>query len=234
MGLKDLFFINNDEEKKPETVAPSATEPVRFPGVNQAVNTTFPSATVSVASTPQPVASVENPSCQPHLDKIVQLYESGFDGLNQAGYDFYEFYKAVVSGGVDNPQVYAMALSMGKAMDGNVSKESLLSQSQFYIDEIMKVHTSYVENGTSKKTQLLATKENERSQLSTELDGLKMQMEAISNQIVSKQTSLSEIDNKYANDLLEVDCKLMANDVAKDKILTSINSVKQGLTNNLK
>jgi hypothetical protein len=234
MGLKDLFFINNDEEKKPETVAPVATEPVRFPGVNQAVNTTFPSATVSVTPTPQVVASVENPSCQPHLDKIVQLYESGFDGLNQSGYDFYEFYKAVVSGGVDNPQVYAMALSMGKAMDGNVSKESLLSQSQFYIDEIMKVHTSYVENGTSKKNQLLTTKENERSQLSTELDGLKMQMEAISNQIVSKQTSLSEIDNKYANDLLEVDCKLMANDVAKDKILTSINSVKQGLTNNLK
>ena len=234
MGLKDLVFINNDEEKKPETVAAAATEPVRFPGVNQAVNTTFPSATVSVTPTPQVVASVENPSCQPHLDKIVQLYESGFDGLNQSGYDFYEFYKAVVSGGVDNPQVYAMALSMGKAMDGNVSKESLLSQSQFYIDEIMKVHTSYVENGTSKKNQLLTTKENERSQLSTELDGLKMQMEAISNQIVSKQTSLSEIDNKYANDLLEVDCKLMANDVAKDKILTSINSVKQGLTNNLK
>jgi predicted nucleic acid-binding Zn-ribbon protein len=80
---------------------------------------------------------------------------------------------------------------------------------------------------------LLSTKENERSQLSSELDGLKMQMEAISNQIVSKQSSLSEIDNKYANELTEVDCKLMANDVAKDKILSSINAVKQGLTNNL-
>ena len=41
------------------------------------------------------------------------------------------------------------------------------------------------------------------------------------------------IDNKYANELTEVDCKLMANDVAKDKILSSINAVKQGLTNNL-
>ena len=69
--------------------------------------------------------------------------------------------------------------------------------------------------------------------MSSELDGLKMQMEAISNQIVSKQSSLSEIDNKYANELTEVDCKLMANDVAKDKILSSINAVKQGLTNNL-
>jgi septal ring factor EnvC (AmiA/AmiB activator) len=127
-----------------------------------------------------------------------------------------------------------MALSMGKAMDGNVSKESLLSQSQYYFDEIMKVHKSYVDNGTTKKNQLLSTKENERSQLSSELDGLKMQMEAISNQIVSKQSSLSEIDNKYANELTEVDCKLMANDVAKDKILSSINAVKQGLTNNLK
>jgi hypothetical protein len=234
MSLKSLFFIENDEEKKTETVAPVATQSVTFPGASQTVNTAFPTATTPVVNTPQPVASIENPSCQPHLDKIVQLYESGFDGLNQPGYDFYEFFKAVISGGVENPQVYAMALSMGKAMDGNVSKETLLSQSQFYIDEIIKVHGTYVENGTSKKNQLLATKENERSQLSNELDGLKMQMEAISNQIVSKQTSLSEIDNKYANDLLEVDCKLMANDVAKDKILTSINSVKQGLTNNLK
>jgi hypothetical protein len=234
MGLKDLFFINNEEEKKPETVAPVATQSVTFPGASQTLNTTFPTASTPVATIPQPVASIQNPSCQPHLDKIVQLYESGFDGLNQPGYDFYEFFKAVISGGIDNPQVYAMALSMGKAMDGNVSKDTLITQSQFYIDEIMKVYGTYVENGTSKKNQLLATKENERSQLSNELDGLKMQMEAISNQIVSKQTSLSEIDNKYANDLLEVDCKLMANDVAKDKILTSINSVKQGLTNNLK
>jgi hypothetical protein len=234
MGLKDLFFINNDEEKKPETVAPVATQSVTFPSASQTVNTAFPTAATPVATMPQPVTSVEHPSCQPHLDKIVQLYESGFDGLNQAGYDFYEFYKAVVSGGIDNPQVYAMALSMGKAMDANVSKDTLLSQSQYYIDEIMKVYASYVENGTTKKNQLLTTKENERTHLSSELDALKMQMEAISNQIVSKQTSLSEIDNKYANDLTEVDCKLMANDVAKDRILSSINSVKQGLTNNLK
>lgn len=237
MSLKDLFFINKDEEKKPESVTPSATEPVKFPGATETTNSTFPNTfptATPVVNTPQPVASIENPSCQPHLDKIVQLYESGFDGLNQAGYDFYEFYKAVVSGGIDNPQVYAMALSMGKAMDGNVSKDSLLTQSQFYIDEIMKVHQTYVENGTTKKNHLLSTKESERSQLASDLDGLKMQMEAISNQIVAKQTSLAEIDNKYANDLLEVDCKLMANDVAKDKILSSINAVKQGLTNNLK
>lgn len=237
MSLKDLFIINHDEEKKPETPTPSVSEPVKFP---ETTNTGFPSATPTVnvsqtvVNTPQPVASIDNPSCQPHLDKIVQLYESGFDGLNQAGYDFYEFYKAVVSGGIDNPQVYAMALSMGKAMDGNVSKDTLLSQSQFYIDEIMKVYQTYVENGTGKKNQLLSTKESERTQLASELDSLKMQMEAISNQIVAKQTSLSEIDNKYANDLLEVDCKLMANDVAKNKILSSINAVKQGLTNNLK
>jgi hypothetical protein len=230
MGLKDLFFINNEEEEKPETVAPIVTEAVKFPGVNETSNMTPPTTFPNVTPT---VASINNPSCQPHLEKIIQLYESGFDGLNQAGYDFYEFYKAVVSGGIDNPQVYAMALSMGKAMDGNVSKESLLSQSQYYFDEIMKVHKSYVDNGTTKKNQLLSTKENERSQLSSELDGLKMQMEAISNQIVSKQSSLSEIDNKYANELTEVDCKLMANDVAKDKILSSINAVKQGLTNNL-
>lgn len=234
MKLKDLFVINNGGDKKTETVVPTA-EPVKVASVNQPVSTTtFPTQTAPVVNIPQPVASLQNPSCQPHLDKIVQLYETGFDGLNLPGYDFYEFFKAVISGGIDNPQVYAMAFSMGKAMDNNVSKDTLVTQSQFYIDEIMKVHKNYVENGTTKKNQLVSTKESERSQLVSELDSLKMQMEVISNQIVVKQTSLGDIDNKYSNDLLDIDCKLMANDVAKDRILSSINSVKQGLINNLK
>jgi hypothetical protein len=39
---------------------------------------------------------------------------------------------------------------------------------------------------------------------------------------------------KYVNELTDTDCKLMANDVAKDKIIASINKVKQGLINNVK
>ena len=162
------------------------------------------------------------------------MYETGFEGLNMEGYDFFEFYKAILSAGADNPAVYPMAFTMAQTMDKKITKDSLTSQSDFYVQEISKVHTKYVENGTSKKNELLNRKEEERQQLNTEVQNLKMQIEALTNQMNNAQNNLTQIDNKYANDLLEVDCKLMANDLAKNNLLASINKVKQGLINNVK
>jgi hypothetical protein len=39
-----------------------------------------------------------------HLEKAIELYQSGFDNLNQPGFDFYEYYQLVMNGGVTNPQ----------------------------------------------------------------------------------------------------------------------------------
>jgi hypothetical protein len=38
-----------------------------------------------------------------HLEKAIELYQSGFDNLNQPGFDFYEYYQLVMNGGVTNP-----------------------------------------------------------------------------------------------------------------------------------
>ena len=162
------------------------------------------------------------------------MYEAGFDGLNMDGYDFFEFYKAILSAGADNPAVYPMAFTMAQSMDKKITRDLLVTQSDFYVQEISKVHTKYVEGGSGKKNELLSRKENEREQLGTEVQNLKMQIEALTHQMNNAQNNLTQIDNKYANDLMEVECKLMANDVAKNNLLASIDKVKQGLINNVK
>lgn len=230
MSWKDLFIINNETEEKKETASVDSNQAMKFPSATDSV-------TIAPSGVGSPSAGVpleSNPSCQPHMEKILQMYETGFEGLNMEGYDFFEFYKAILSAGADNPAVYPMAFTMAQTMDKKITKDSLTSQSDFYVQEISKVHTKYVENGTSKKNELLNRKEEERQQLNTEVQNLKMQIEALTNQMNNAQNNLTQIDNKYANDLLEVDCKLMANDLAKNNLLASINKVKQGLINNVK
>lgn len=234
MSWKNWIFENPEgEEPKKESAQKPSDGTLKFPSAIGA-QTAVATAPSAPATPTMNIPPQTNPACQPHLEKILEMYDKGFEGLNKPGYDFFEFYKAVITAGVDNPAVYPMALTMAQTMDGSVNKDKLVSESDFYVTEINKVHTSYVESGNSKKSQLIGKKDSERSQLSKELDNLRMQLEAITNQINITQENLNNIDNKYADDLLEVDCKLMANDVAKDRILASIEKVKQGLINNVK
>jgi hypothetical protein len=238
MSWKDLFIINEDETKK-EATAPATSEPVKFPSATNSVTIAsmgFGSPSVGTPMTPPSmgIPLESNPMCQPHMEKIIQMYEAGFDGLNMDGYDFFEYYKAVLSAGADNPAVYPMAFTMAQSMDKKITRDLLITQSDFYVQEISKVHTKYVGGGNDKKNELLGRKENEREQLGTEVQNLRMQIEALTNQLNNAQNNLVQIDNKYANDLTEVECKLMANDVAKNNLLASIDKVKQGLINNVK
>jgi hypothetical protein len=238
MSWKDLFIINEEETKK-EATAPATNEPVKFPSATNSVTMAptgfgFPSVGTPMTPPSMGIPLESNPMCQPHMEKIIQMYEAGFDGLNMEGYDFFEFYKAILSAGADNPAVYPMAFTMAQSMDKKITRDLLITQSDFYVQEISKVHTKYVGGGNDKKNELLGRKENEREQLGTEVQNLRMQIEALTNQLNNAQNNLVQIDNKYANDLTEVECKLMANDVAKNNLLASIDKVKQGLINNVK
>lgn len=88
MGFKSLFFT---DENAPVEKTPKTAESTKFPEPT----TTFPTSTA-----PTPIASVpleSNPSCAPHLAKIMEMYEKGFESLNKPGYDFFEFFKSVAS-----------------------------------------------------------------------------------------------------------------------------------------
>lgn len=229
MKFKDLFFTNEGESEKKE-VKETKTFKSNFEPMSENVDysktaTTFPKKTIDVSPT--------NPSCEPHLEKIMALYEQGFDGLNLDGYDFYEYYKAVSKSGIDNSAMYDMAFTMAKAMDSSVTKTTLLKQSDYYLDEITKVHKHYDESGQAKSNETLNSKNSEEQALTKELSDIDSQIYSLQQLKKSKEGELREIDNKYSPIITEIKCKLMANDIARDTIVKSILKVVNGVKQNI-
>lgn len=237
MGLKDLFIVsdeNANDQPKQEVVKPT-TSTTKFPTseTTEEPSSVFSAFGFGKTPTPPPATTPTTVSNE-HLQKAIELYQNGFDSLNQPGYDFYEFYQAVMQAGPTNPQIYAMALTMASAMDKSITKDKLVQQSEFYLAEINKVYQDYNSKGLAKKQDLTAQKQHENESLVGELSLLRQQLEAIQTQIADRENKLSVIDVKYAPMMVEVDSKLSANDMAKNKIVQSIEQVKNGIINNIK
>ncbi len=167
------------------------------------------------------------------LTTIIEMYESGFESLNKPGYDFYEFFKAIKAVGSNDPSVYKMAFTMAQGVDSNVSKNSLLTQADFYIKEIEKVHKQYQNQGNSKKSKILSTQKNRKDTLSTEISDLEKKLIEIQNQISVKKDLLQSVDADMVSEVSEIDQKIVANDKARSKILETISAVVEGIKNNI-
>jgi len=241
MGFKDLIFEKSDEDKAKAAKSTDKGKEKKFPNTNLSDGIKFPSTTfptnasvnTSIGNTFTSTVQTSSDS-NPYMEKTNQMYEEGFVKLNQPGYDFYEFFKAVIKGGIDNQQVYEMALEMGIAMDPNVSKQSLTSQADFYISKLVEAHEANSTGGNQKKNTLVQQKQMESANLSSELSNLRGQFESIQKQISTKEAELSGIDNKYQSQIKEIEYKLIANDVIKDKHVSTINKVKSNIINFLK
>jgi hypothetical protein len=233
MSLKDLFIVNNDKPVKKE---PSkANSKLKFPTSDSSNSEETPKSSGFGFGKSSFTPSVNSDEMsEEHLNKAIEIYQNGFDSLNQAGYDFYEYYQTVTQGGITNPQTYSMAFAMATAMDKSVTKTKLLQQSDFYVTEINKVYNDYVTKGNAKKKELVDQKNHENQSLVGELNLMKEQLEALKTQIQDRENKLASIDGKYSPKISEVDSKLEANDIAKNKVVESIELVKQGITNNLK
>jgi len=246
MSLKDYFIINPNGDtpaqtesdpkqikqkpsSKSENVFPSSTkfnsEPM-FSGSEPA----FP---INQSSNQEP-AHTQTTQVNPFLDKILDVYDRGFEKLNQPGYDFFEYYKAVVKAGINNSQVYVMALDMAQAMDPNVSKDSLMRQADYYVAELEKVYNDFNSNGRNKIQELSQKKNNESNSLSSDISALNQQLQQIQTQIQQKQAALSDIDKRYQPEIDEITQKLGANDMVKNKFVTNIKVVQMNINNNLK
>lgn len=253
MGFKDIF-IKSDEssnDKLQEKQQMKKEESFKFPETVGAVEKTTPKPSFSKSTsgfnfgfgltpTPEPTpitptyTSIGNVDVtQEQIDKAYSLYQNGFDSLNQPGYDFYEFFKMVVAGGIGNAPIYAMAFAMGKSVETKMTKEGLINQADFYLSEITKVYENYALQGDTKKNELVGRKSQENQSLLSEVDHLKQQIDALQVQLDSSIKRLNTIDSNYAEQLNEVDCKIKANMLAKDKIIGEIQSVKNGITNNV-
>jgi hypothetical protein len=244
MGFKDLFIVSEEtptDKPVEQTIpSPAPTSATKFPSSTpQPEETSAFSAfgfgkTEPAVTTPTFTSSSSQGVSEEQLAKALATYTNGFDSLNQPGYDFYEFYQAVIGAGVENPQIYTMAFAMGTGMDKTITKSKLITQSDFYLTEINKVYSDFVAKGNAKRQEVIDQKNHENQSLMGELDLMKQQLEQLQIQISDRQNKLSVIDSKYGPVISEVENKLTANNMAKDKIVSSIELVKQGINNNLK
>jgi hypothetical protein len=197
--------------------------PVVETKVIQETNVTFPTINTSIND------SVSNEI----LSKVVELYDKGFDSLNQSGYDFYEFFKAIMATDPNNPQSYIMAFTMASSMDKSITKASLLSNAEFYLAEISKVYTKYDEEGKRIKNNLVIEQTNEKDRLQTEIKSIQNKIMALQTELEQKTKLLQNYDAVNSTKVKEIEQKVMANDLAKERIVQKIARVISGINNHI-
>jgi len=208
------LFINDETNKAEETTKPVA--PVLSTPDNK-----FPTQVTDSFS--------GNAVTNPFLNEIFDVYNKGFESLNVEGFDFFELYKSVMAVGVTNPQSYQMAFTMGKTIKSDLSKEFLLEKSGFYISEIEKVYAKYDTVGKTKKAELDNNITKEKHNLSKSISELEAKIIELQKELESKKIELQKIDPKNMEQLSEIQLKMEANDLAKQKLLNSINTVITGI-----
>lgn len=220
MSWKDLIFEKKDEPKK-------ESEPItRFPSSNSPQNHFAEKPTFTTSS--QPLTS-----CEPYMEQVMNMYEQGFDSLNMDGYDFFEFYKAIMDVGDDNPQAYKMGMSMARSMGANIDKQTLINQAETYIKKIEEVHQSYMASGKSKESELLNKERVERESLVNEIGRIREEIDVLERNLQTAERELASIKTRYSDEIRIVECKNQANDQAKDVIIKSIRKVVNGIKSNI-
>lgn len=208
---KSLFINEDSDQTKKEEAKPAS-----IPQTNK-----FPDAVASQNSS--------NNFSNPFLEEILEVYQKGFEGLNVEGFDFFEMYKSVNAVGVTNPQSYQMAFTMGKTINSNLSKEFLLDKSKYYLTEIEKVYEKYNITGNSKKSDLNLKITQEKKDLSKSIEDLGAQIAHLQKELESKKLELDRIDTNNAQEFSELQLKIEANNLAKQRIQDSINQVITGI-----
>jgi hypothetical protein len=182
-----------------------------------------------------PTNNFENNAGVPNevLGKVIELYDRGFDSLNQTGYDFYEFFKAVMATDPNNPQSYVMAYTMASSMDKSITKTFLLSSGEFYMTEVMKVYTKYDEEGKKVKGELSDKQRNEKETLQQDIRNIQNKITLLQMELEQKSKLLLNYDSDNSVKIQVVEQKIIANNLAKDRIVQKISQVISGITNHI-
>lgn len=210
------LFIQQEEET-------SAQNPVVEKPVHTETKMSFPSANTSGSE------SVPNEV----LSKVVEMYEKGFESLNQSGYDFYEYFKAVMATDPNNSQSYLMAYTMANSMDKNITKTSLLTSGQFYLAEVQKVYAKYNEEGNKLKNNLVDKQKNEKEHLQSEIKNIQNKIIVLQAELEQKTKAVLNYDGEHYGSVQAVEQKIIANNLAKDRIIQKISQVISGITNHI-
>ncbi len=221
---KGLFI--NDETA---SLSPTPKEEIKITTPPKSVENKFPSSTSENKFPETTFTQPSNANSNPFINEILDVYNKGFEGLNSEGFDFFEMYKSVMAVGASNPQSYQMAFTMGKTIKPDLTKQFLIEKSNFYIAEIEKVYAKYDATGNTKNKDLSNNITTQKSNLSKSIADLESQIAKLQSDLESQKTQLAKIDNDNLEMFTQIQLKIDANNIAKQKILESINTVVTGI-----
>jgi len=210
---------------------------VKTEGEQPSKNETSPeSFSFPVSPSSMQPASTPIPQNDPVTTEVLQVYENGLDSINMPGYDFYEFYKTVISAGIPSQQTFMMAYQMARSIDKTISHNKLLTDAEFYISKINEVHSQYVSTGQGKLGTLEEKKKGEKHSLQQDIDQstarmtqLRAELQQLESDISTKRGILLKVDEAYYPEEKSIRAKLAANDLARKTSIDKLNMIKEGI-----
>jgi hypothetical protein len=221
------LFVNDEASKTADNITKEPTKITTIPENKfPTTETKFPETSVNAGTNFNNSGTNTN---NPFLNEILEVYNKGFESLNQAGFDFFEMYKSVMAVGPTNPQSYQMAFTMGKTINADLTKPILLEKASFYVSEIEKVYAKYDATGNSKNKDLSNTITVQKNELTKNIVDLESQITKLQTDLETKKSELARIDHDNHEMFAQIQQKIEANNIAKQKILESINTVVTGI-----
>jgi hypothetical protein len=176
------------------------------------------------------------------VEDFVQRLHNLINQSNQPGFDFLEFTETLFEETqTPNAEVFKTVFRIAQKIDKSLTPEHLLDSSKFYRNLVQQTADAEISKGESKKQSLFSDKDTEKRNLENSLkdtkakiDQLNKQIQDLQKQEITISNQLSEIDQKYNSQFVDIDNKIGAIKAAKEQVIVSIVDIEAGITTNLK
>lgn len=172
---------------------------------------------------PSPISHVDN--CENEVKQVLEQYEAHLAKVNLEGYDFYEFYNAVMSNGIDNVVAYPIIFNTARSFDPTLTSQKITETGQFYLGEIIKAFEDFDKMCKSRLDEFEKTKEAEKNSMNYRIKNIETQIQELQKELSEAYIQLNEVDGKYVVDIERVKCLEFANRSVKSNMETTINKI---------
>jgi hypothetical protein len=219
-GLKRVLFTTAPDEN------PNTTYPAD-PSSQTAHKPPLPSPKVAdnpAAITPFPVAPSEMGSGAKDMKlKVYQLLEQ----INKPGVDFFEVWNAAVEMGGANANNLKSAFTSLRFADKSLSKSRLIESGNGYVKDLQSVFETESKKRQQEKASIAAEKEQVRTGLTSEIEGIQMQITELQKKMDIQQQKLLSLDENYNPRLHAIEQKINNGRDAVQSVLAEMQQVLQ-------
>jgi len=175
------------------------------------------------------------------VEDFVQRLQKLINQNNQTGFDFLEFTESLFEE-KQNPdqEVYKTVFRIAQKIDKSLTPSRLLDSAIYYKNLVQQTADGENAKGESKKQELKAQKDTEKTNLDNNLKNTKAkiqqlakQVQELQNQEVALNNQLMAIDQKYDSQFIDIDRKISAIRNAKEQVIVSIVDIEAGIKTHL-